>query len=453
MAILEKQKHIEKNQSIKILNGELQKTWKDVFSIDDILDFNLGAIKFKDFEWELIKNSAFKTLFSEKYLDSSYKYIMESDDGVILRGCECYYYIAAFKNKSKQLNNEFIINWLKNIRNFLTKSIICLDVKIILSSINKKFILGILDHLRMVSTIMATFNMNLDFSSETQLKIYDSISELYKLKFVKILDSTINQYLNILFKGRFNKSQLIRILKQTIAFIDEDIEKISNIQTLDVLINSFKIHREIDCLIENYISVYNAYVTMSSKNLFDNNKKYLLIAIMNGALEMPLILKTFMHGKRLSFGFFSDYRPYIIRHNNLNNSTKHTITLQSTDLIIMDDNIMTGKSIDNLLNLFKSPINYQTILVRHPNINRINQTRYNGVCININELRQKAYGMTFDSPYTKLKVNTNYGNEFLDELGIFTLTGDLFLKLLYKNGHFAPNSEVSTIRGLLNDKK
>lgn len=70
----------------------------------------------------------------------------------------------------------------------------------------------------------------------------------------------------------------------------------------------------------------------------------------------------------------------------------------------------------------------------------------------MDELNKKAYGMTFDSPYTKIKQNTNYGNEYLDELGIFTLTGDLFLKLLYKNGHFFPNTEVSTIKGVLNDK-
>lgn len=55
-------------------------------------------------------------------------------------------------------------------------------------------------------------------------------------------------------------------------------------------------------------------------------------------------------------------------------------------------------------------------------------------------------GLIMSSPYTKIKEGTNIYNEFLDELGIFTLSGYKFCKYLYKNGVFEENTEISFIR-------
>ena len=279
-----------------------------------------------------------------------------------------------------------------------------------------------------------------------QIEIFESISKLNKIDSINILDNSINQYLSLLLKGKLYKNDLIKIIDETITLLDKSIVKISHLKDDTVLIRSFKIHREIDCLVENYIAIKNAYNKLCVSMVDFKDKKHFLVCIMNGAIELPLILKMFIPNNIKGFGFFIDNRSYIERHCNPQATIKGHCLFNSDNLIILDDNIMTGKSIDNLIRFLGVTANYNAILVRHPNINRINQIRENGFCINMDELNKKAYGMTFDSPYTKIKPNTNYGNEYLDELGIFTLTGDLFLKLLYKNGHFLPNTEVSTFR-------
>jgi hypothetical protein len=54
-------------------------------------------------------------------------------------------------------------------------------------------------------------------------------------------------------------------------------------------------------------------------------------------------------------------------------------------------------------------------------------------------------GMFNRSPYSKIKERTNYGGEFLYELGVFTISGFKLVEYLYKNGLFEKGSEVDTL--------
>ncbi|RRR99068.1 hypothetical protein CWI01_00190, partial [Streptococcus pneumoniae] len=58
-------------------------------------------------------------------------------------------------------------------------------------------------------------------------------------------------------------------------------------------------------------------------------------------------------------------------------------------------------------------------------------------------------GGIFPAPYSKIKFGTNIAKQYLDELQIFTLSGDEILRLLYKNGLFSEESEVKVVRGNL----
>ena len=126
--------------------------------------------------------------------------------------------------------------------------------------------------------------------------------------------------------------------------------------------------------------------------------------------------------------------------------------LEFSDYILLDDNALTGQTLQNSYNFLKRQDNDVNIfLVRHPNINRIEQSKIYGHCLNLDNYNKSVFGMVFDSPFSRLKANTNWGNEFLDELGVFTKTGDAFLKCLYKNGLFKQNTEVSYIKGVLKE--
>ena len=448
LSTLCREKQISKELEMNALNKKIKHTWDTSYNIDKIIDFDLGAIFFPDYEWENIKINPFKQLFSEKYQDSTYKYLLDTNNGKILRGCDCYYFIASYKNRLEHISSNLILNWLNNIKIFLNKSLIPLQNKIILSPINRKFILAILDHLRMLATIMSIFNINKPNNGNSYFKIFDNLDELFKVKYVKELNNSINLYLNLFLENKFSKLKLVNLIKTLLNFLNEDESVIRNLKNDKLLSTSFKIHREADCLIENYISIKNGITLLKKENRFNLKTEFLLIGLMNGAVELPILANIIMKNKNNKYGYFSDTRTYLERYNSSTPKIQQSRVFDE-NVIIFDDNIMSGKSIQNLINISKLKHQYNIILIRHPNINRVEQVFDQKYCVNLKELKKIGYGMLFDSPYSKIKENTNYNGEYLDELGVFTLTGDNFLKLLYKNGHYTKNSEVSTIKGLL----
>ena len=117
---------------------------------------------------------------------------------------------------------------------------------------------------------------------------------------------------------------------------------------------------------------------------------------------------------------------------------------------MIDDNIMSGITMQFNYNKFYLN-NFKKIcgvlLIRHPSMNRIGQMEYFNVGLNIELVDKFVFGMIMHTPYTKVKRNTNYNNEFLNELGIFSDSTETFLKALYCNNSFIKDSQVDIFKG------
>ena len=55
--------------------------------------------------------------------------------------------------------------------------------------------------------------------------------------------------------------------------------------------------------------------------------------------------------------------------------------------------------------------------------------------------------MITDTPYTKIKRNSNLNNMFVNELNIFSIMTEIFLKALYCNNSFIKDSQVDIFKG------
>ena len=112
---------------------------------------------------------------------------------------------------------------------------------------------------------------------------------------------------------------------------------------------------------------------------------------------------------------------------------------------IVDDNMMSGITMQFAYNkLFIN--NYKNIkglfIIRHPNVNRIAQLEYFDVALNLNLVDKFIFGMITDTPYSKIKRNSNLNNMFVNELNIFSVMTEIFLKALYCNNSFIKDSQV-----------
>lgn len=95
--------------------------------------------------------------------------------------------------------------------------------------------------------------------------------------------------------------------------------------------------------------------------------------------------------------------------------------------------------------------NYKNIkglfVIRHPNVNRIAQLEHFDVALNIALVDEFIFGMITDTPYTKIKRNSNLNNMFVNELNIFSIMTEIFLKALYCNNSFIKDSQVDIFKG------
>lgn len=433
----------DKLKMLKLINKKIKATWQKATNIDDIYDFEIGAIKFEDFEWELLSNTQLKSIFESKY-KSCYLYMMEKDFSKLLRGPLPYYYLVCAKSKISPTKNQDAVDWINNLTEFLK------ILNLSLSSINetndenKKFYLAICDHLRLLLILMLNLTISKRYNGENYFyNLSSKDTEIFNLStYLFDLHTLIN---NVLFKNKLELDKLSTLINNSINFcftITKDLLLLDE----HIIKQAFKIHRELDCYIENYMAVKHC-LKQFNKSL--NNFTY--VGIMNGGIELPYILANLTNSSlnKISFINLNNNSLYISRHNSMPTLPKMP-QIEFNNYILLDDNALTGQTLQNTYNFLKLSNNTVNIfLVRHPNINRVEQSKVYKRIINLDSYKRLIFGMVFDSPFSRLKPNTNWGNEYLDELGIFTKTGDAFLKCLYKNGLFKPNTEVSYIKGVL----
>ena len=116
----------------------------------------------------------------------------------------------------------------------------------------------------------------------------------------------------------------------------------------------------------------------------------------------------------------------------------------------MDDNLVTGKTLQNAMNLLASHGLYpdRLVVVRYPSLNRIKHMFLpNHGAPDTDLFWEYVYGLTSPTPYTKLNHPTCYtqvpNNMYLDALGQFNKARTYVIELLYKNGIYSSKGEVS----------
>ncbi|MHA2890616.1 hypothetical protein [Bacillus cereus] len=417
--------------------------------IFDIYDFKTGAIYFSDEDWELIEKDEIKQIYSEKYTGGQYKYILHTNNGVLLRGVHHYYFHVAKQKRGGNPTEIQILSWQKHYLDFLNRVSVKLENYIITNKYNLKLVLSILDHMRDFSIQLCNIQFSIEHDFENCINTFNHpiLAELEHINCM-ILDLVINNKVDF-----NNKLKSIQLSIKKISLISEQI--ISNLiqfKTLDLFRKVIRVHRETDNFWENYIGI-NYSIDLLNKNNKFNHKNINLIGVLYGGLELTVLAKILLtHYNVIAVVNFINYRKdYLDRITDTNEMMQLKVNIdnfRNASNIIVEDNILTGKTIKNITDLFiQNSINIDKyIILRHPDLNRLPQMSFYDSFIDLDLVERDFVGLIMPSPYTKIKEGSNIYNEFLDELGIFTLSGYKFCKYIYKNGIFEENTEISFIR-------
>lgn len=412
----------------------------------EIFDYNTGGIRIEDYEWVLC-DSVLKKIFSKKR-DKSFIYACPLDDGVLLRGSACYYYLVCYMEKGSSLTDIQIREWNKNIiyflqmaKNILSRNIYQLKLN---SLIELKLLLGILDNMR--HFILHCLNIYIALFKGKSNCI--SLKENNRFEECKLVLTRIhNKMEQLIFEENkdFEKKDFLQECIEDIScliYMIDDVFKRLLYKSDITRKTCLKIHREADSFLENYITMKYIAIQIMKKN----KKKIRIFSIMSGANELAIMLVNLLEKYVPQLWFVDIHENYLTRHSKKSSSInkKFKNNNEYFDLIV-DDNVMTGDTIaetQRILFDYLGILSFKCAILRHPEINRIAQMRAYNKAVNISFLETYCIGMINDSPYSRIQLGTNIGNEYLDECGIFTLTGDYFLKILYKNRDYTKFSEV-----------
>jgi len=456
---LEIKKNKQKHKIFNKYNRIFNKNFNVYEGINSIYEWYTGAVFFKDYEWENIENNPIKKVFEINY-NNSYQYILPIDDGVLLRGANIYYYFSTDISRFEKPTKTQINKWFNNCELFINEILKALDGYNIENNNDVRLILGIIDNIRnivllLLNTELLSLNKEKDFIYSLNAN-YKNINNYIEL---------INQYQNIildmclirpLVKDYVLETTLI--LEKTKEYLIKTNKKIQKINDGYILSKCFNPLREIDNYFENYIVCEHSLKEI--KKNYPQIKEVNLIGILYGGMELPLIMKkTDILKVNISF-IFQNCGMYLDRQKKEKNIVnKNLIEIGSLNknekTFLVDDNMMSGITIQFIYNqlMLNECIVDGAIILRHPNINRLPQLIHFDTALNINIVDKIIFGMVTDTPYTKIKLNSNYNNMFVNELNIFSVMTEIFLKALYCNNSFIKDSQVDIFLGYSEGKK
>lgn len=433
-----------RNIELQKLNARLSRLLADE-SIFNTYDYKTGAIFFSDDDWELIDNDEVKNVFTEEYKEDQYKYILHTNDGVLLRGVDTYYFNVSKQKKGMNPTKNQVLTWRNNYIEFFKKISVVIERYPIENKNNLKFILAILDHMRdlFIQLIYIKFSMDHDFANcldEFSDSLLNDLESTDRIIIELVLNDTPN------FKNILNNMRVI--IDKLINKTDVTLSNLLNFNDNNLYRKVIRIHRETDNFWENYIGIKYCINNLNKEN-YDKKKKINLIGILYGGLELTLLAKIFLKDLNPNIYFINYRKDYLDRVNNrymLKIEGSIDPFLNSINILV-DDNILTARTLNDISKFLKlNSIDIgKYMILRHPELNRITQMVYYKSFLNLNIVEEKILGLIMPSPYSKIKNNTNIRNEFLDELGIFTLSGYKFSKYIYKNGVYENNTEISVI--------
>lgn len=453
LARLEHIKNNEYNKILKYYNSIFQRNFDVNNGLNDIYEWYTGAIYFKDYEWEEIQNNKIKSLFEIKK-NNSYIYALPLDNGIILRGPDIYYYFSSDISRFEKPTIIEIKKWFGNVSKYLKLVLNILDDYSISNNYDKRLLLALLDNIRNI--ILLLTNCELMNLYKGQDFIYHST---YNNNIIEAYFALINDYQREIEYICYHKNcddkainEIYYIYKTVLKMLNNTYLVVENINDEFILSKCFNPLREIDNYFENYI-VCEYIVNEKIGNY--KNQKINLIGILYGGLELPFIIKR-LTANQSTIGFlFQNHGMYLDRQQKNRDSIVVNLMEYGTinkmnDTYIIDDNMMSGITMQFAYNqLYLNEFNNikGILVVRHPNLNRVAQLKYFDTALNLSLVDKYIYGMLTDTPYTKIKSGTNYNNMFVNELNIFSVMTEVFLKALYCNNSFKKNSQVDIFLG------
>ena len=442
----------------------------------DYIDEQTGAFYIHDAEYELLKavnpdHILFKIYDLRKDLNNSkqprLKFALKTDSGLLLRGPLNYYYGLSFRQdggtnislKFLQRFNQYRVHFLKCCVNAL-KNCGHIDIK---DSITRRTLLGIMDSIRDYLLILINIRLQEYAGLKDRLYIFtEKDKELYELY------NLAKQNLIYMYNCLFNNldANFVRnfrdFIVQKILIIAKEAEKyFFTLKDFDYK-KGCRVWREIDSFYENIIAVD----TSINKILYEcgfEKKEVLLYGIRYGSLELPIITAMLFDVKYKYFNIKYSVGALCLKSNYNSNhkeelDTKRTFSsvnrrgIDSKEYfhILMDDNLVTGRTIQIAVNMLANRNIYpeKMIVVRYPALNRIKHMFLpNHGAPDPDLFWEYVYGLTSPTPYSRLNHPYSYKKNpddmYLDELGEFNKTRTFALNLLYKNGLYSLKGEVA----------
>lgn len=477
MAALKSKEYLHKYSNITsawISNKDLNQP-----SIYNIFDVQSGAIKFKSYEWELIpEDNEFKQLFEKTEIKDgrdnrpNLLYSLMTDTSVILRGVNNYYYGLCFRwdkeieDSSKDYLIDLYLEWIESFRRFMEDAQTALDSintnALYQKDYNRKFLFGIMDSIR--NMLLTLLNAVIERESEENIYIwhyekenekteaaklyemaYEHTAFMYKLLFGGLYSFSLNDY-KCLFKrirAYFEQENMDDLIQ---GLLEKDYNKIF-----------FRVWREIDIFAENVMAVDIAISEFTNTIKDFEKNKVVVHGIRYGSIELPIICHYI--GKQLGINIVPSFvglpGKYSEKHDSLEAyikryGSKEVNTFfeeKNTINILTDDNLMTGRTIQILINDLAKRKCYLDgiIIVRYPSVNRIpHMLIENHGCPNIDLFFNLIKGLVSSTPYSRLfSPQDDLKKRYLDETGVFNKCRQRICRYLFKNGIFDDNSEVN----------
>lgn len=424
-------------EKLSLLNG-----------LEDTYEWLTGGVFFYDYEWFRIQDDPIKKVLEDTDSEGSSRYLLELDDKVLLRGPDIYYYYSCYISRYKKPTFSQIEIWFDNCDIFLQKLIPALKIYSKIDNYARRMLLAVLDNIRNIILLMANSEIFLKTGGKSCCSIIDS-SMIWCWK----IDCYQNLIWKVLSGEQFDSciEGIIALAEWTCMHMLDIRSRLREIEDDFILAKCFNPLREVDNYFENYIILQNIAEHLDKKPLN-------LIGVIYGGLELPFILKRIRNNPiedsiAMVFqnnGMYLDKQKKNPQYSYSNLHIYDSLNaFSSKENILIDENIMSGLTMQLIINdLAEAGIRIaKCAVIRHPCINRLEQILHYDVAVNIKLLGQFIIGALAATPYSKIRKGTNHADMFTDELYIFSVMTEVFLKGLYKNNSFIPDSEVDIFRG------
>ena len=257
-------------------------------------------------------------------------------------------------------------------------------------------------------------------------------------------------------------SHFLKFLKSEILPATQKVERFVNTLGDDYMFKKgCRVWREIDSFFENVVAID----TSINKLLYEcdtEDKEILFYGIRYGSIELPIIVSMLLDVKykffnlNFNIGYMCLNSNYADTHSKALNAKEDLCLINRNDFegdgyfhVLMDDNLVTGRTLQLAMNLLANQNLYpdRVVVVRYPSLNRHRHMFLpNHGAPDTDLFWEYVYGLTSPTPYTRLIHPACYSkkadNMYLDALGQFNKARSYVIELLYKNGLYSSKGEV-----------